>query len=112
MRRHKYNAKKTIVDGITFDSKREAARYQELKLLERAGEIRNLKLQPRYVLQDSFRKNGVTHRAITYVADFEYIDNQTNTVVVEDVKGKKTAVYNLKKKLFEKKYQNLSIREI
>lgn len=106
----KYHARKTVIDGIKFDSKREAHRYAELKLLEHAGEIRDLVLQPEFVLQEGFKKNGKVHRAIKYIADFQYIEN--GKTVVEDCKGVKTEVYRIKKKLFEKRYENLEIREI
>ena len=56
----------------------ESRRYKELKLLERAGEISNLKLQPRFLLQDSFKKNGKTYRKIEYVADFMYCQSRQN----------------------------------
>lgn len=107
MRRYsKYNAKKTVVDGIEFDSLREADRYCELKLLEKAKEIRNLELQPRFLLQDKFKdKQGNTHRKVEYVADFMYIDKCGKTIV-EDVKGVLTDVYKLKKKLFLKIYDD------
>lgn len=107
MRRYsKYNAKKKVVDGHTFDSKREAERYCELKLFVRAGEIRNLELQPRFLLQDKFvDKQGNKHRKIEYVADFMYVDKSGKTVV-EDVKGVLTDVYKLKKKLFLKIYDD------
>ena len=108
----KYHAKKTVVDGIMFDSKKEAARYAELKLLERAGIISQLVLQPRFELQEGFRKNGKSYRKIEYVADFMYRDNKAEETVIEDVKGVKTEVYKLKKKLFEAKYKNLTIKEI
>ncbi|MGI6579919.1 MAG: DUF1064 domain-containing protein [Saccharofermentanales bacterium] len=111
-RRHKYNAKKTVIDEITFDSKAEAKRYAELKLLERAGEIKHLKLQPRYLLQESYKKNGKTIRKIEYVADFEYVDMRSKIVVIEDVKGVRTPVYKLKKKIFEYKYPNFEITEV
>ena len=109
----KYNAKKTNVDGIKFDSIREAERYCELKLLEKAKEIRDLELQPRFLLQDKFKdKSGTTHRKIEYVADFMYIDKCGKTIV-EDVKGVLTDVYKLKKKMFLKKYDNqYDFREI
>ncbi|NMW84242.1 DUF1064 domain-containing protein [Peptoniphilus sp. AGMB00490] len=100
----KYNSIKTKVDGIKFDSRKEAARYQELKLLERAGIIKELELQPRFLLQDKFKLDGVTHRKIEYVADFKYWDREKETWIVEDVKGIKTEVYKLKKKIFLKKY--------
>lgn len=109
----KYRAKKTVVDGIEFDSKREADRYCELKLLEKANEIRDLELQPRFLLQDKFvDKQGKTHRKIEYVADFMYVDKDDKTVV-EDVKGMMTDVYKLKKKLFLNLYDDeFDFREI
>lgn len=109
----KYNAKKANVDGHKFDSKREAERYRELKLLERGKEIRNLVLQPRFLLQDKFKdRTGKTHRKIEYVADFLYI-NKDGKAIVEDVKGVLTDVYKIKKKMFLKKYDNqYEFREI
>lgn len=102
----KYNAKKTNVDGIKFDSIREADRYCELKLLEKAKEIRNLELQPRFLLQDKFKdKTGTTHRKIEYVADFMYVDKDEKKIV-EDVKGVMTDVYKIKKKMFLKIYDD------
>lgn len=103
---HKYNAKKTVVDGIKFDSKKEAERYKELKALERVGKIERLELQPRFTLMDGFRYEGKAVRKIEYVADFLYRDLSTLELVVEDVKGVKTDVYKLKKKLFLKHYGN------
>ena len=100
----KYKAKKTVVDGITFDSKKEARRYQELKLLEMAGAIKDLVLQPRFLLQDKFKYKGKTERKIEYVADFKYLDTKTGRVVVEDTKGYRPDVYKLKRKLFLKKH--------
>ena len=83
----KYNSKKTVVDGITFDSKKEANRYCELKLMEKSGLISELILQPRYDVEI----NG--QRICFYKADFSYNDENTN-LVVEDVKGcKKGAAY-------------------
>ena len=106
----KYRARKTEIDGIKFDSKKEAKRYTELKLLERNGDIEKLTLQPRFLLQEGFRKNGKAYRKIEYVADFMY--QQDGKLIVEDVKGMKTDVYKLKQKLFEKRYQDLTIKEI
>lgn len=106
----KYRAKKTEVDGIKFDSKKEAKRYIVLKELESKGEIEKLVLQPRFLLQEGFRKNGKAYRKIEYVADFMY--EQDGKLIIEDVKGIKTDVYKLKQKLFEKKYQDLTIKEI
>ena len=109
---NKYGNVKTKLDGITFDSKLEANRYAELKLLERAGEIQQLKLQPKFTLQDAFEKNGKKYRAIVYIADFMYFDNSKRKWIVEDTKGMKTDVYELKKKLFEYKFKNYEIKEI
>ncbi len=94
--RNKYRAIKTVLDGIKFDSKKEAARYKVLKLLEKAGKITNLELQPRYDLVVNFTKCGF------YKADFRYFENDKE--VVEDVKGMKTPIYNLKKKLVKAIY--------
>lgn len=99
----KYRAKKTEVGGIVFDSLKEAKRYKELVLLERSGEIKRLILQPRFLIQDKFKYNNKTERAIHYVADFMYTD-KTGAKFVEDIKGVKTAEYKLKRKLFIKKY--------
>lgn len=89
----KYNNIKTVVDGITFDSKKEAQRYQVLKMLERAGAITDLKCQVAFELIP--KQQG--ERAVKYIADFVYKEN--GKVVVEDVKGKRTQVYILKRKL-------------
>jgi len=109
-KKHKYNAKPIEFDGFKFDSKKEAKRYLELKVLERAGVISNLILQPKFLLQDSFKYKGKTQRAIFYIADFEYIKDGKR--IVEDVKGVKTEVYKLKKKLFLKKYPQVEFKEI
>ena len=100
----KYRANKTEVDGIVFDSKREAARYRELKLMEQTGEIFDLKLQPTFELQKSFKHKGKTIRAITYKADFMYRARGITTFVVEDVKGMETEVFKIKRKMFLKQY--------
>lgn len=92
--RNKFGAKKTIVDGIRFDSMAEAKRYGELKLLARAGEIHDLEIHPRYPLD----VKGT--RVCTYVADFVYRDTR-GTLHVEDVKGMRTALFILKKKLMQ-----------
>lgn len=110
-KKHKYNAKKIVVDEIKFDSKKEAKRYLELKMLEKAGKIKDLKLQPVFLLQEGFYYRGKAIRQITYRADFEYVDEKGNKVI-EDVKGFKTDVYKLKKKLFLKKYPDVVFKEI
>lgn len=88
-----------------FDSIRESQRYKELKLLERAGEISNLELQPKFLLQDSFKKNGKTYRKIEYIADFSYCQRRQN----HSRRCKRVAE---KHKLFEKKYPDLELRII
>lgn len=93
----KYNAKKTVVDGIDFDSAKEAKRYAKLRALEDAGKIQGLRLQVPFELLPSFDCDGVKYRGMKYVADFVYY--RDGKVVVEDCKGFKTAEYKLKKKL-------------
>ena len=105
----KYNNKKIAVDGIIFDSKKEAARYSELKILLKAGLIFDLELQPVYEIQPSYKRQGKTVRAIKYLADFRYKEN--GKMVVEDVKGFKTDMYKLKKKLVEYKF-DVIIKEL
>jgi hypothetical protein len=95
------------LDGIVFDSKAEMNRYAELVLLKRAGIITNLQLQPKFILKEKGRQ-----RAIYYVADFRYWDTKLSTWVVEDVKGVKTSVYRMKKKLFLEKYPDVVFREV
>lgn len=94
------------LDGILFDSKAEMNRYAELKMLERAGIIKDLKLQPRFPLIPAHENE----RGLTYVADFAYEENGHR--IVEDVKGHKTDVYKLKRKLFRERYPELDFREI
>jgi hypothetical protein len=107
--RSKYGAVKVTVDGITFDSKREAQRYHELKLMEKAGQIMNLRLQPEFALRAW--QNGNSPIVGTYIADFSYLDILTNNRIVEDVKGFKTPLYRWKKKHVEAQY-GIQIREV
>lgn len=104
-KKSKYRAVKTEIDGIMFDSKREAARYQELRLLEQAGDIENLRLQIPYELIEK-SKYG---RSIKYVADFVYSRN--GLTVIEDAKGVRTPVYRLKKRMMAEKY-GIKIEEV
>ena len=106
----KYKAKKVVVDGIKFDSKREEQRWKDLLILQHIGEIKDLRRQVRFELQPSYKKNGKTIRAITYIADFTYFLN--GKLIVEDSKGYRTEVYKLKKKIFEYKYPELEIKEV
>ena len=108
----KYRNTEKVVDGIKFDSKLEARRYIQLKLLLQAGEISDLRTQLEFVLQPSYKKNNKTIRAIKYVADFVYYDVRKKKTIVEDTKGFKNDVYKLKKKIFEYKYPDLEIKEI
>ena len=105
----KYRNKLAVVDGITFHSKAEARRYQELLLLQRVGEISELELQPKFLLQDKFRRNNKAIAAIHYIADFKYKEN--GKTIIEDVKGKETADFKLKMKLFLVKYPKLIFRK-
>lgn len=100
--RSKYHAKKTTVDGITFDSRREADRYLALKSMEEDGAIEDLRRQVRYELVPAFDMDGKHYRAVYYVADFVYVEDGKE--VVEDVKGMRTDVYRLKSKLFARRY--------
>lgn len=117
--RHKYGAKPTVVDGIRFASQKEARRYGELKLLEKAGEIWNLNLQPRYELSTLNCSSSTDQERLKigeYRADFLYLvgkkdDWLNSTVVVEDVKGFKTPLYRWKKKHVEAQY-GIEIREV
>lgn len=119
MKRNKYNvgtSKKgkadRTVDGIVFMSKKESKRYIELKELDKEGKIKDLELQPRFVLQTSFIDNeGNKHRAIEYRADFRYFDKKTKQTYVEDVKGMRTDIYKIKKKLLLYSYSDFLFRE-
>ena len=105
----KWYARKTSIDGYTLDSQAEAARYQELKLLQRAGDITNLTVHPPYVLfPAATASDGSRISKVTYIADFEYIDH-TGETIVEDVKGVETAVFRLKRNLFLRLYPHLRL---
>ena len=102
----KYKSKKAVVNGISFDSKKESARYRELMLMLSAGEIKNLKLQPEFTIQEAFKTpQGDAIRAVKYRADFSYLRMAKEGVdtrwepVVEDVKGYRTKDYEIKRKL-------------
>lgn len=108
----KYNSKKTVVDGQKFDSKKEANRYQELVLLEKAGVIKNLSRQVKFVLIPSQRDEAtgkVIERECSYKADFKY--EEDGKTVVEDVKGFRTKEYIIKRKLMLYQY-GIRIREV
>lgn len=105
----KYHAKKTTVDGITFDSRREADRYLVLKGMEDDGAIEDLRRQVRYELVPAFDVDGRHYRPVYYVADFVYME-EDGREVVEDVKGMRTDVYRLKSKLFARRY-GMNVKE-
>ncbi len=107
---NKYGAIQTTIDGIRFDSRAEARRYSELKLLEMAGEISDLKCHPQFELQPKFKHNGETIRAICYTADFSYMED--GRLIVEDVKSTatKTTAFQLRRRLLLYKYQALELR--
>ena len=105
----KYHAHKVTVDGITFDSKKEARRWSELKLMESAGIITNLQRQVTFQLLPSQKGDGRTERPAKYVADFTYQEN--GKTVVEDTKGMKTKDYIIKRKLVLWLY-GICIREV
>lgn len=107
----KYHNKKATYDGHTFDSVKEMNCYKKLKLLEKAGIIKELELQKDFELQPSFKINNRTNRKITYKADFTYKTTKDDRMHVIDVKGFRTDVYRLKKKLFEYRYR-IEIEEI
>lgn len=115
----KYNSRKTLIDGIAFDSRKEATRYRELMLLQRAGQISNLRLQVRFeLLPAQYAQTGEVYSkgprkgqpkrgkcvesAVVYVADFMY--NERGRTIVEDTKGMRTKDYIIKRKLFRWRY--------
>jgi len=100
---NKYHAKSTIIDGIKFDSMAESNQYLELKMLEQAGEISDLTLQPKFTVLDAFEHEGKLMRGINYTPDFMYFDHNGMQTVVE-VKGMETRDYLLRKKLFLSRY--------
>lgn len=99
----KYHAQKTVVDGITFDSKKESKKWKELCTMEATGIISNLQRQVQFELQPAYVNNqGKKIRAINYIADFVF--EQDNKIYVMDSKGMRTKDYILKRKIFEYKY--------
>lgn len=121
--RNKYGAKQVTKNGMIFDSKREARRDSELRLLEAAGKIRDLRRQVKFELIPSQREPDTTgprggiirgkviERAVDYIADFVYIDTRTGETIVEDTKGMRTKDYIIKRKLMLYVHK-IRIREI
>ena len=109
----KYHNKKVIIDGIKFDSQKEGNYYLKLKMLEKAGKIRDLRLQVPFVLIETFKVDDRTYRKTKYIADFTYFDDKDKLHVI-DVKSeatRKDKTYQLKKKLMAWKY-GIEIEEI
>jgi len=100
-KRSKFGNHKVVLDGIKFDSKKEAARYQVLKVWLAAGQISDLEWQVKYKLEVAGKK------ICTYIPDFRYFDKKLKCVVCEDVKGVETAVFRLKAKLFRALYPDI-----
>ena len=100
--KNKYSARRTVVDGKSFDSAHEAKRYSELKVMERAGHISNLELQVPIFLEG--REGPMlteTGRPMRLTVDFRYLDESTGLTVWEDAKGKKTRDYLVRKSAAE-----------
>jgi len=99
----KYKNIKVFYDNVWFDSILEVTRYKKLSFLKYCEKIKDLRLQPKFLLQEKYVDSmGNKHSAIYYIADFIYYDHDINKWVIEDVKGMRTAVYLIKKKLFLK----------
>ena len=125
----KYNSRKAVVDGITFDSGREAARYRELPLLEKANKITDLALQVKFELlpaqyeeteavyirgakKGQPKRGKCIEKAVFYIADFVYCD-EYGRMIVEDAKGMRTKDYIIKRKLFRWKFgEEYEFREV
>ena len=117
----KYNNRKVRRDGLTFDSKKEHKRYNELLLLEQAGEIANFRRQVKFVLiptqrepsqigtRGGVKKGKLLERECSYIADFVY--SQNGKMVVEDTKGIRTKDYIIKRKLMLYVH-NIRVREV
>ena len=111
----KYHNKKVIYKGIKFDSKKERDKYIELNQLEKAGIIKELELQPKFLLLDTIHYKGKTYPKTYYKADFKYFDNEKGKYIVEDVKSPITAkdkVYRLKIKMLLAKYPDIDFVEV
>lgn len=117
----KYHNRKITRDGVTFDSRKEFRRYEELQLLQQAGEIANLRRQVKFVLiptqrepsqigtRGGVKKGKLLERECAYIADFVYTEN--GKIVVEDTKGLRTKDYIIKRKLMLYVH-NIRVREV
>ena len=108
---NKYKNNEIIINGIKFDSKKEANYYSELLLLKKGKVVKDIELQKPFVLQEGFRYKGQAIRAIKYIADFEvaYADGHVEVV---DTKGFKTKEYLLKRKMLLFKYPDINFVEV
>ncbi len=117
----KYYSKKTIVDNIKFDSKREAEYYSYvLKPLYKSGRVEEIEFQPKFELQPAFEKDGKKYRPITYTSDFKVTWRALmvgdvapkQRIEIIEVKGYETELYKVKRKMFEYKYKNMTIKVV
>ena len=106
---NKYNNKKTIVDGIKFDSEMESHYYIYLKQLKEIGEVVDFVLQPTYLLQEGFNLNGKRIRPITYKADFKVIYKDGHEEEI-DVKGKLKEEFKIKRKMLLYRYRDINFK--
>ena len=111
----KYHNTKVIYKGIKFESKKEMRRYITLKQLERAGIIKELELQPKFLLLDTIHYKGKTYPKTYYIADFKYFDKEKGKYIIEDIKSPitvKDKVYRLKIKMLLAKYPDIDFVEV
>ncbi len=111
-RHGKYNAVKTQIDGIIFDSKKEAEYYEKLLILKQADEVIYIELQPEFELQEGYIKDGAKIRPIKYIADFLVVYKDGHIEIIDTKGYRKDKVYLLKKKLFHYKFKGLTIKEV
>lgn len=105
----KFHNKKTIVDGILFDSQMESHYYLYLKELKEQGVVVDFKLQPIFILQEGFSKDGKRIQPIKYIADFEVTYNDGHVEII-DVKGKITEAFRIKRKILLYKYRDVDFK--
>ena len=105
----KFHNKKTIVDGILFDSQMESYYYLYLKELKEQGVVVDFKLQPVFILQEGFSKDGKRIQPIKYIADFEVTYNDGHVEII-DVKGKITEAFRIKRKILLYKYRDVDFK--
>lgn len=105
----KFHNKKTIVDGILFDSQMESHYYLYLKELKEQGVVVDFKLQPVFILQEGFSKDGKKIQSIEYIADFEVTYNDGHVEII-DVKGKITEAFRIKRKILLYKYRDIDFK--